>query len=59
MKKKIFFYSMIICLFTLSSCANEKCKCVGDESFDEDSCDCNVKEACDDLKDLGGDCKVE
>jgi hypothetical protein len=45
--------------FSTTSCSKDECKCTGVESFDEDDCDCNVKEACDDLKALGADCKVE
>ncbi len=59
MKKKIFFYSMILCVFTLLSCANEQCKCTGYPPLEEDECDCNIHEVCEDRKDLGFDCKVE
>lgn len=46
--------------FTTTSCSSEECKCTGHESFDEDECDCNLKETCDDLNTLPGvECKVE
>jgi len=48
----------MISIFT--SCSkNEECKCVGAAPITEDSCDCDVNDACNDLKALGQDCKVE
>lgn len=59
--KKLFLTLLIIggVAFTTTSCSSEQCKCKGAEAFDEDDCDCNVKEACDDAKALGADCEVE
>lgn len=50
---------MILCVFTLLSCANEQCKCTGYPPLEEDECDCDIYEACEDRIDLGFDCKVE
>lgn len=59
--KKLFITFVIMggIAFSTTSCSKEECKCTGAESFDEDDCDCNVKETCDSLKALGADCKVE
>ncbi len=59
--KKLFLTLLVVggVAFTTTSCSKEECKCTGAESFDEDDCDCNVKETCDDFKAIGLDCKVE
>lgn len=58
MKKNLFIALFVISIFT--SCSkNEECKCVGAAPITEDSCDCDVNDACNDLKALGQDCKVE
>lgn len=59
--KKLFLTLLVVggVAFTTTSCSKEECKCTGAESFDEDDCDCDVKETCDGLKALGADCKVE
>lgn len=60
--KKLFLAFVIMggVAFSTTSCSKDECKCTGAESFDEDDCDCNVKETCDDLNTLPGvDCKVE
>lgn len=60
MKKIVFLTLFLSGMAFLTSCSNdEECKCVGAAPITEDSCDCNVNEACNDLKALGGDCKVE
>lgn len=60
MKKIVLIALFISGSLSFTSCSNsEECKCVGAAPISEDSCDCNVTEACNDLKALGQDCKVE
>ncbi|PKP46898.1 MAG: hypothetical protein CVT95_06385 [Bacteroidetes bacterium HGW-Bacteroidetes-12] len=60
MKKIIFMTTLIVSAYSFSSCSkNEECKCVGAAPITEDGCDCDVNDACNDLKALGQDCKVE